>query len=214
MMQGDLAMFRNSTVLRLACLVALTLPAVASGQGSFVFSTSPIDPASPQELSTSFTAGDHIYGLIQLPQTWRALGQHSGSDPLIFSVYTVIDEKRLAAYMELRSDQALDVKHLLFDVAPSLEEMTAYRDDGVFYGDAPGGIKKGACQITEYLAQQTPGKHTLELWVLLKGQKYALAEISIEGDDYSIYGKIHEDIKRELSAGRPFPPAKMSNPEM
>ncbi len=132
---------------------------------------------------------------------------------LILAVYTTVDDKRLAAYMELRSDAHRGARHLLFDVAPALDEMTAYRDEGVFYGDAPGGIKKGACQITEYLGSLSPGKHVLRFWVLISGRKLALGELTIDGQDFGAYARLHESIKKELSAGRPFPPAKMSNPE-
>ena len=194
-----------------ACLVSLGMDTVTAAEGSFVFSKEPIDPANPQNLSTRFVAGDHIYGLVQLPQTWRALGKAEGQDKLVMAVYTTIDSKRLAAYMELRSGEHLDANHLRFDIAPALDKMTAYRDAGVFYGDAPGGIKKGACQITEYLAQQLPGKHVLTFWVLLKGKRFALGEINIEGQDYTMYKRLHDEIKKELVAGRPFPPAKMTN---
>ncbi|MBN2129256.1 MAG: hypothetical protein JW741_07150 [Sedimentisphaerales bacterium] len=198
----------------LTSLLLLAVHGVAAAEGSFVFSNQPIDPASPQNLSTRFAAGDHVYGLIQLPRTWRDLGAAEGQNKLVMAVYTTIDSKRLAAYMELRSAEHLDAKHLLFDVAPALDRMTAYRDEGVFYGDAPGGIKKGACQITEYLAEQTPGKHVVTFWVLLKGKKMALGQFQIEGQDYSMYKTLHEEIKKELSAGRPFPAAKMTNKEM
>ncbi len=195
------------------CLVWLGPSCVMAEEGTFVFSKEPIDPANPQNLSTRFSAGDDIYGLIQLPQAWQALGKVD-DNKLVMAVYTTIDSKRLAAYMELRSDEHLNAKHLLFDIAPALDKMTAYRDDGVFYGDAPGGIKKGACQITEYLGQQSPGRHAITFWVLINGKKMALGEFTIEGQDYRMYHKLHDDIKRELSAGRPFPPAKMTNIEM
>jgi hypothetical protein len=197
----------------LACLV-LETGTLAAQEGSFVFSNEPIDPVNPQNLSATFSAGDHIYGLIQLPQPWRALGKVDEEGKLVMAVYNTIDSKRLGAYMELRSDRHLDARHLLFDIAPDLEKMTAYRDEGVFYGDAPGGIKKGACQITEYLAQQSPGKHVLTFWVLISGKKTALGEFSIEGRDYSMYQKLHDEIKTELSAGRAFPPAQMTNIDM
>ena len=207
-------MNRKIQVIVLACLVSLATGAVAAGDGSFVFSNQPVDPANPQNLSTSFKTGDHIYGLIQLPRTWCELGNAQGGKKLVMSVYNTIDSKRLGAYMELRSPQHLDAKYLLFDIAPALDQMTAYRDEGVFYGDAPGGIKKGTCQITEYLSQLPPGKHLLTFHVLLKGQKLALGEFTITGQDYGIYKTLHDEIKKELSAGRPFPPAKMTNKAM
>jgi hypothetical protein len=192
------------------CL-ALGIGALSAQEGSFVFSNKPIDPANPQDLSTTFSAGDHIYGLIQLPQAWRAVGKVDPEGKLVMAVYTTIDAKRLAARMELLADRHLNAEHLLFDIAPALAEMTAYRDEGVVYGDAPGGIRKGACQITEYLAQQAPGKHVLTFWVLIDGKKMAPGELTIEGSDYSFYKALHDDIKQELSAGRAFPPAKMTN---
>jgi hypothetical protein len=54
----------------------------------------------------------------------------------------------------------------------------------------------------------------LSFWVLISGKKLALGKFTIEGQDYGAYATLHDAIKKELSAGRPFPPAKMSNPEM
>lgn len=206
-------MHAKKLVLILACLLVVGTQAAVAEEGSFVFSKEPIDPTAPKNLSTRFAAGDSIYGLIRLPQPWTAVGKiHDGK--MILAVYTTVDKKRLAAYMELRTDEHRRATHLLFDVAPALDKMTAYRDDGVFYGDAPGGIKKGACQITQVLGQLSPGKHVLEFWVLIAGKKRALGEFTIDGADFSMYGKLHEAIKQELSAGRPFPAAKMKNPGM
>ncbi|MBN1912067.1 MAG: hypothetical protein JW818_20270 [Pirellulales bacterium] len=206
---------RTLTVMGLVLVCLLSQgTSVSADEGSFVFSKSPIDPAKPKELATEFAAGDPIYGLIRLPGTWRELGSAQGKNKLVMAVYTIIDSKRLGAYMELRSPKHLDAKHLVFDVAPAMDQMTAYRDEGVWYGDAPGGIKKGACQITEYLAKQTPGKHTVQFYVLLKGRKLALGQFTIAGQDYGMYQKLHDDIKKELSAGRSFPPAKMTNKSM
>jgi hypothetical protein len=42
----------------------------------------------------------------------------------------------------------------------------------------------------------------------------ALGELTIEGQDYTSYKTLHDAIKQELAAGRPFPPAKMTNKEM
>jgi hypothetical protein len=200
-------------VLALAVLVVAGAQAARAEEGSFVFSKAPIDPADPQDLATSFAAGDSIYGLIRVPRPWSALGKVEDGK-LILAVYTTVDAKRLAAYMELRSEQQRNASHLLFDVAPALDAMTAYRDEAVFYGDAPGGIKKGACQITEVLGQLAPGKHVLTFWVLIAGNKLALGELTIEGQDFGVYRTLHEEIKKELSAGRPFPPAKMTDPSM
>ena len=195
------------------CLLILGAGVARADEGSFVFSKEPIDPADPQNLTTSFAAGDSIYGLIRVPQPWSTLGKLQDGK-LILAIYTTVDEKRLAAYMELRSEESRGAQHLTFDVAPALDAMTAYRDEGVFYGDAPGGIKKGACQITEHLGGLSPGKHVLRFWVLIAGKKLALGEFTIDGQAYGTYTKLHEAIKKELSAGRPFPPARMSNPAM
>ena len=159
----------------IACLLVLAAGVALAEEGAFVFSKQPIDPADPQNLTTHFGAGDDIYGLIRVPRPWSALGSVQDGK-LVLAVYTTVDERRLAAYMELRSEAHRNARHLLFDVAPALDKMTAYRDEGVFYGDAPGGIKKGACQISEYLGKLAPGKHVLRFWVLIAGKKLALLQ--------------------------------------
>lgn len=196
-----------------ACLLILGAGTARAEEGSFVFSKQPIDPADPQDLTSHFTAGDPVYGLIRVPEPWSALGRPRDGK-LILAVYTTVDDKRLAAYMELCSEAAREARHLVFDVAPTLDDMSAYRDEGVFYGDAPGGIKKGACQITEYLGQLAPGKHRLDFWVLIAGRKLALGGFTMEGEDYGGYAELHEAIKKEISAGRPFPSARRSDAEL
>ena len=124
--------------LALVCLVAMGTNVAMAEEGSFLFSKDPIDPADPQNTATRFSAGDHIYGLIQLPRAWRDVGRVADGK-VIMAVYTIVGSKRLAAYMELRSDAHSGARHLRFDIAPALDKMTAYRDDGVFYGDAPEG---------------------------------------------------------------------------
>ena len=54
-------------------LVCALAGSAAAEDGTIVFSKQPIAPAHPQNLTRSFRAGDHIYGLMMAQKTWREI---------------------------------------------------------------------------------------------------------------------------------------------
>ena len=185
-----------------------------AGQGTIVFSKEPIDPANPQNLTRSFQAGDSIYGLMQPRQTWRELyGDKAKEQAMLLLMWTLDGQPKVGGYITVVKPAYIDSKTLVFDVAPALARMTAYRDPGVEY-DQHRGIKKGACQFTLELSQLKPGKHTVEFCILDFGEKHVVGSFDIEGQDYSAYAKLHEQIKADVTGARTLPAAQKTDKAM
>lgn len=187
----------------------------AAGEGTIVFSKQPITPADPQNLTRSFQAGDHVYGLMQPLKTWREIykGKIRDNKAELLLMWSIDGEKKVGGYVVVEKPEYIDGKAIVFDIAPALDKMTAYRDPGVVYGDWRG-IKKGACQFTLELSQLKPGKHTFELWVFDYGDKHVVGSFDIEGQDFSAYAKLHEAIKADVAGARTLPAAQKTDKAM
>ena len=198
----------RGTLLAAALLVAQS---AGAGEGAIVFSKTPIDPASPASLTTSFQAGDHIYGLMMPKQTWRQLyGAKAKTKAMLLLMWTIDGKKQIGGYINIVDPKGIDSKHMVFDIAPAVDKMTAYRDPGVVYG-IRRGIKKGACQFTLELSKLTPGKHTMEFWVHDYGKKHVAGSFEIQGGDYRFYADLHAKIKAEIAGSRTMPAAKKTD---
>lgn len=181
--------------------------------GGIVFSTAPIDVDNPADLTDSFTAGDTIYSLIQVDKPWKELYKES-SDNEKTPIGTVmfIDGKRYFQYITVTGEM-MDATHLLLDIAPDPENMTAYRDPEVLFPDSMGS-KWGPAAFTDKFSELAPGTHTIECQVIYYAEVFASGSFTLEGDDYSSYAEIHSQIKQELEGKRGFPEAKKTDKEM
>lgn len=192
-------------------------PEAATATGKIIFSGAPIDPAKPEKLVKSFKAGDHIYGLVQSDKTWRdLLGK---SNPKAKEVQIPFDmlidgERADFQYITIKKPEALDTKTLVFDVAPELDKMTAYRDPTVQYGEGKGRRKIGPDQYTYILAALAPGKHTVTFQIRSYGDVLAAGEFTIEGEDYKAYETLREQVLAELQQGATMPPAQKIDKEL
>jgi len=147
-----------------------------------------------------------------MPQkTWREIyGESAEQKAGLLLQWKIDDTERVGGYINVVTPQYIKGKTLLFDIAPSIDKMTAYRDAGIEYGDWRG-IKKGACQFTLELGKLSPGKHTVSFWIMNYGEKPVQGSFEIEGADYGSYTKLHEQIKTEITEGRTLPPAQMTD---
>ena len=181
--------------------------------GKIVFSTSPIDIENPANLTDSFVAGDTIYSLIQIDKPWKEVYSESSDDEKT-SIGSVmfIDGKRYFQYITVTGEM-MDATHLLLDIAPDPEKMTAYRDPEVSFPDSMGS-KWGPAAFTDKFSQLDPGTHTIEYQVIHYSDVFSSGSFTLEGDDYSAYAEIHSQIKQELEGKRGFPAAKMTDKDM
>lgn len=196
----------------LLIIAIMVLPLLAGAAGQIVFSTVPLDVAQPANLTNSFTTNDTIYALIQVEKPWKDLITKSKIEVQI-PLIVWLDETRLFQYITIKSPELMGGTHLVFDIAPDLPKMKAYRDPNIVFPDAFGS-KWGPAALTGKFAQLTPGKHTVKLEVWDFGKVYASGVFTLEGDNYTMYATLHEAIKAELTGKRTMPQAKQTNKEL
>ena len=70
--------------------------------GTIVFSKQPIAPANPQNLTGSFRAGDHIYGLMMPQKTWREIyGESAEQKAGLLLQWKIDDTERVGGYINV-----------------------------------------------------------------------------------------------------------------
>ncbi|MHC1764343.1 MAG: hypothetical protein AB9869_08550 [Verrucomicrobiia bacterium] len=125
------------------------------GQGKILFSKLPIDPANPQNFATQFRAGDTIYGLIRMEKSWRDVYKAGNKSELGLMIVMVIGENQTYQYITLKQKELLDTKHLVLDIAPAPDKMTAYRSPDIQFGEGKGNRKIGPIAFTYELSQSS-----------------------------------------------------------
>ena len=189
----------------------------AESGAEFVFSTNPIDPAEPQNLTNAFKAGDHIYGLIQVNKSWRdLLGKGDRNATKIeVPVDLLVDGQKLEfQYITIKRLEAIDSNFLVFDVAPAPEQMTAYKDPGFVFAEGKGNRRIGPDTYTYNLAELSPGTHTVRFQVRSYGDIFSSGEFEICGDDYSVYAKLREEILKVSFSVATMPKAQLVNRQL
>lgn len=190
-------------------------PHPASANASrIVFSSSPIDPANPANLTTSFKAGDTIYGLIQVDKSWREIYEAEGKKELGLMIVMAIGESQTLQYITLKKAAYIDGSHLVLDIAPAPEKMTAYKDPDIAFGEGKGNRKIGPIAFTYELGQLPAGKHRIEFFIRNYGDKPAAGAFEIEGTDFKFYAGLHEKVKAASEAIDTLPPVGMVNKEL
>ena len=114
----------------LAATQAKKQAAASAMQGRIVFSKSPIDPASPKNLTTQFKSGDYIYSYIEAKKTWKEIFRGNPS----IMIRAKLDGKQFhAQFINLKNKSYLNRKTITFQIAPAPDKMTAYSDPDVEY---------------------------------------------------------------------------------
>ena len=193
---------------KLALVVLALLAAGSIWAADAVFSTAPINPASPPASVNSFKAGDKIYCLLRCDTTWaEALGR--GTDYMM--VYLLIDGQEITyRTITLKRPELLQEKTFLLDIAPDPAKMTNYKDRDIIF-DKKDDNRIGPELFTKYLSQLSPGQHTINVAVKSYGKKHAGGKFTIEGSDYSSYAALHKQIKGEAGAAVKMPRPGMTN---
>ena len=102
----------------------------------------------------------------------------------------------------------------MLDIAPDPEKMTAYKNPDFVFGEGKGNRKIGPIAFTYNLNQLKPGKHTVSFKVKDYGSIHAAGELEIEGQDFSSYGKLLEEIKKQDLEELRMPKAGQTNKQM
>lgn len=182
--------------------------------GRIVFAAAPIDPANPANLTTSFKAPEHIYGLIQMDKSWSSLLGKKTDDGLqvLVPIGMHIDGQDVGfQYIEIKKAEAKDGKLLVLDIAPDAANMTAYKDRGFSYGESRGNRQIGPDLFTYNLSQLKPGKHKVRIRVSSFSDVLAVGDFTIEGEDFKPYAKLHEQIVAQAQSHATMPEAKKTD---
>ena len=186
-----------------------------AGGGKVVFSKSPIDPANPTDLTTSFKAGDTIYGLVQLDKSFKELSKDTEgkkATKVMFEVKVFEGDAYKTNYNVTVKNEAFESKTLLLDVAPAPDKMTAFSDPNVVIGKS-FNVKDGPIRLTEYLSELEGGKHSVKIQ-LYKYKIWAEGTFTIEGDDFSVYEGMREKLLAEDTKSVTMPQPKMVDKDL
>jgi hypothetical protein len=178
--------------------------AAIANLGQFVFSTNPIDPANPVGLTTQFTAGDTIYGLVQTKKPWSEIYDGKSSADVMVNV-KLDDEKIHAQFITLTTPELMAQQHLVFEIAPDPDEMTAYANPDRPYGLSTATMRQGPNELTYHLAQLEPGEHTMAFDITYFGTTWAAGTFTISGDDFGSYAGLHEEIAEAVAQAVTLP---------
>ena len=181
--------------------------------GQFVFSTEPIDPANPAGLTTRFSAGDTVYGLIQTKKPWSEIYDGKSSADVMVNV-KLDGEKIHAQFVKLNSPELMAQQHLVFEIAPDPDEMTAYSNPDRVYGMSTATLRQGPNELTHHLAQLGPGEHTMAFDITYFGTTWAAGSFTISGDDFGSYSGLHEEIAEAVAQAVTLPPARKTDKAM
>jgi hypothetical protein len=179
-----------------------------------LFSTAPIAAGKPSRLSTSFKAGERIYGLIVFTDQIRKIaGVGEAESDNAFEVKVWVDgepESSGGTSLTMRKD-ALVATTFVLDIAPDPEKMTAYSDPSIIWPEKfeKEGKRAGPMQLTKLLSNLPAGKHTVKI-VLYRYQDLAAGEFAIEGD-FASYAQLWEGLDGQAIKGVNMPQPAMSD---
>ncbi|TNF98035.1 MAG: hypothetical protein EP297_09095 [Gammaproteobacteria bacterium] len=184
-----------------------------ANRGEIVFSREPIDPENPTSLTAQFKAGDHIYGLIRTTKPWSEIYKKDSSADVMVNVR--IDGKKIhAQFVKLKNPELLSQQYLIFEIAPDPDKMTAYSNPDLEYGLSTATMRQGPNELTSHLAKLGPGSHTLELDVSYYGTTWSAGGLTIAGNDFQNYAKLHDQIAKGVAQSVTLPAARMTNKSM
>jgi hypothetical protein len=184
-----------------------------ANRGQIVFSKQPINPDNPSNLTTTFNAGDKIYGLIQTTKPLTEI--YGGKSSANVMINAMIDGKKIhAQFINVKTADLMAQQHLVFEVAPDPSAMTAYSNPNREYGMSTATLRQGPNELTYHLGQLGPGEHKVSFDITYFGTTWSAGSFTITGNDFSTYASLHEKIAKGVSDSVTLPAAKMTNKSM
>ncbi len=201
---------------------------ISTDPGNVVFSSSPIDPASPSGLKTDFKAGEPIYAVAFLPKALNQLYMYAGSNdklqvgiffwsikPALYSYQTEPRREQLAFCSVMVSGDLREKNILVLDMVPDPATTKVYDTPGLHYKKF-GSKYEGPVELAKGLAKLEPGDNTLYVEIRADDAKVASGTIIISGGDFSVYTKMSEQLNEVAmnagAANAEFPAAVTSDP--
>jgi len=184
---------------------------------TIVFSKSPIDVDKPGKLTSSFRAGDRIYGAIYVADTFRAVTDTKrGKISLQIRCHTDGKSTSKGTIRVFLREAACDSKTLAIELAPAPEDLKSYGDPNVTFEKLHEvlGKRGGPMQFTKFLSALPAGEHKIKL-VMKKYSILAEGEFTIEGKDFKTpYTKLFADLESAAAKGVTMPAPKMSDAKL
>lgn len=216
------------------------LPATKGNGGSgqvgsrLIFSKQPIDPESPRNLTTSFNAGDHIYGLLILPGPVKEFvrDQYVRDSTKGYSVTRpgfevdfqidgspMFDGLTKFVFQLEQKEGALDAvptdHFLIFDIAPEASKARTYGYEKMYFplltavGRRNNKAKAGAQFYSFHIGKLGAGDHTVSL--TFSGSERVTGEFSISGSNFAFYKKLADEMDNVAAANAIMPKPVWSN---
>jgi len=174
--------------------------------GNIVFSSSPVDPAKPSQLSGGFQAGDPIYAAAYLGKSVRVLSGNPQANKVGIEISFWRVQKPLYSYQK-PSEQFIDYSAvtltggildkdvLPFEVLPQVAGMTSYGNPEMAYNKF-GKTADGPVKIAEKLSRLEAGRQTIIFKVKINYQDVATGDFSLEGADFTKLAALAEDYRK------------------
>ncbi len=191
-----------------------------STKSTILFSKSPINPENPENLTQTFIAGDYIYGLALFSKPVMEMARMDEPRKLEVMISYEMDEDFSNTSTGTLSAVAVQRNYIAFEfVANPGQVVESYSNPDFIFKKYPNPPAcDGPIRITDDMRKWSPGKHTVALKMHLNYQPVMTGEFTIEGDDFSAYKDIRDQIiaaaDRGAAAAAVMPPAKMTNREV
>ncbi|MBK7632232.1 MAG: hypothetical protein IPJ23_16300 [Ignavibacteriales bacterium] len=174
--------------------------------GEIIFSNKLIDPNKPANLLIKFNSGDNIYSVAFLPNTITALSSNKNSKKVNVEVFLYELKPPLYDYQQPFEEQlefsnlqvsgtALSDKHLLIDIAPSIESITAYGNKDLYY-EKFGSDFYGPVKYSLALGKLSTGNHTIIVRININYSPVAEGKFTISGSEFDTYNNLSTQLNK------------------
>ena len=191
--------------------------------GNIVFSSVPVDPAKPAQLSGSFKMEDPIYAVAYLGKTVKALSSNPQSKTVNIEISFWRMQPPLYSYQQpsemfidysavALTGSILEKDVLPFEILPGVDGMTSYGSPEMKYKKF-GNTADGPVKIAESFSKLDPGKHTIVFKVKINYADVATGEFDLEGADFTKFSALAEEY-RKAEAGQAAASAEMPKAAM
>lgn len=186
---------------------------------TILFSKTPINPLNPQNLTRSFVAGDYIYGLALFPKSVSEMARQDDPYKLEVMISYEMDEDFSNTTTGTLSAEAVQRNYIAFEFVANPETVVeSYTNPDFKFKKYPNPPAcDGPIRVADDMRQWPSGKHTVSLKMHLNYQPVITGEFTIEGNDFSVYKNIRDQIiaaaDRGAAASATMPAAKMNDKE-
>ncbi len=197
---------------------------------SILFSSSPINPENPENLTKDFKTGEHIYAIALLPDVINEYYPYEGPTKAVTTevfLYTV----QPPFYAHQKEDREEQLSHtnlvisgslrannyLMIEIAPNPELTNVYANSEMKFREF-GKKWNGPAQLAQDIATLKSGKNKIKVVVHMNYNPVASGTFEISGDDFKFYAGLSDQLNELAAEGgaasAQFPKAKKSDPAL